>query len=120
MTKVSFAKVFILVLTRKPKKASKRVSELGLNIIQFISNLYGGVLLQIAGLVSILCLSDSLIKPSLTSLVDYHWATAGIRVNSSSAYELSFVPAQGESNISDDTKGWLCTGYTGSAKSLPY
>ena len=26
------------------------------------------------------------------------------------AYELPFVPARGESNISNDTKGWLCTG----------
>ena len=30
---------------------------------------------------------DSLGKPSLTSLVDYHWATAGIRVNLSSVKE---------------------------------
>ena len=30
---------------------------------------------------------DSLGKPSLTSHLDYHWATAGIRVNSSSVNE---------------------------------
>ena len=34
-------------------KMPLNLSELGLNIIQFISNLYGGVFLQIAGLVSI-------------------------------------------------------------------
>ena len=34
----------------------QNTSELGLNIIQFIANLYGGVVLYIAGLVSIPCM----------------------------------------------------------------
>ena len=34
------------------------VSELGLNIIQFISNLYLGVFLYIGGLVSLLCMLE--------------------------------------------------------------
>ena len=35
----------------------------------------------------------------LTSLVSNHWATGGVRVNSTPDYNLSFVPAQGEYNI---------------------
>ena len=35
-----------------------KVSELGLNIIQFISNLYVGVFLYVGGLVSILCMLE--------------------------------------------------------------
>ena len=42
-------------------------------------------------------------KTFLMSLVGNHWATGGLRVNSTPDYNLSFVPPQGEYNIADHT-----------------
>ena len=46
---------------------------------------------------------DMLGKTFLTSLVCNHWATGGLRVNSTPDYNLSFVPARGEHNIAGHT-----------------
>ena len=48
-------------------------------------------------------LCNRLSKTFLTSLVGNHWATGGLRVNSTPDYNLSIVPAQGEYNIVDHT-----------------
>ena len=50
---------------------------------------------------------DRLTKTFLTSLVGIYRATGGLRVNLSSAYNISFVPAREECNIANDTKGGL-------------
>ena len=50
---------------------------------------------------------DTLNTTSLTSLVDNHWPTAGIRVNSSFLKAQSLVPARGDYNISKHTFRWL-------------
>ena len=52
----------------------------------------------------------SLGQTLLTSLVGYRWATAtgGPRVTLTPDYDVSFVPARGEYNIANHTKGKLC------------
>ena len=54
---------------------------------------------------------DTLGRPSLTSLIDKHWAmlTLGELVFSEGRnYKLFFVPNRGVTNIANDTYGWLC------------
>ena len=61
---------------------------------------------------SILNVYNRLGKTFLTSLISNHWATGGLWVNTTPNYNLSCVPARGEYNIADHTKGelWLVDG----------